>query len=670
MTRTKSSNSSAERRRKAVSVHFDDVTVISDDDLRRFIGNIDENLFKTFFGIGHSMLVRGGQEIVEGQGDVGKILFSGSGVSELHKVLKDLDSELQALFLPSGRAKKPRLNDLLSKLEAARKTIRDSQLPHRQWDEHHRALERDLSRKKKAEEEFQQCNREHNRLQRVQEALPLIANRADLLKRRADLAAVPTLGTDFRERRQEIEHRLRQAEDQRTRASSALKSLDEQIQALDISEPFLEEREAIDPISRRLGVYQQAEDDRPGLDADLRRLEVDALQTLRKIDQSLELSDSTSVQIPDTQRSRIRNLGSQYDAVAKELDHWTVRRSNLQTEADQARKRLDTLPDDPISTPLRTALQQAMKLGDIEEQLAGIRFEHQTAKEQLDIDLQQLPLWSATPAELETLSVPPTETIERFETDLGAIDQQLRELRRDTQDCHDKSEDLESKIRRLRLEQDVPTEDELSNARARRRDGWALIRRAWHDGETADDEIRAFLESPGTGYEDLATGFERSIERADDLADRLRREAGRVTTLAELQAQREACEERITRLSDQFAQTKAERQGLLKEWTTLWEPAGVDPLFPGEMLAWTRQRSELAQLAKNVRRLHNDLQRLENRRNEQRDQLRIRNRGRLRRASRFRRLAGRVNQRSRTAPQFDLRDVRFAQTACTRSGAA
>jgi uncharacterized protein YhaN len=591
----------------------DDSAPISEDVLCRFLGYIDQNFFKTFFGIDHAMLVRGGQDVVEGQGDVGKILFSGSGISELHAVQKNLDSEMQALFLPAARAKKPRLNDLLAKLETTRKTIRDCQLPHREWGDQHKTLERDLKRKQRAEEELQDCCREHNRLQRVQEALPLIASRTDLLARRADLVAVPTLPSDFRERRQKIEQTFRVHDSQRTRASSAFTSLNQKLDALDITESFLDERQAIEPISSRLGVYHQAQDDRPGLEAELRRLEEDAVQTLHKIDQSLELSDAASVQLPETQRNRIRHLGGRYDALAKDRNDSSASVLSLQGKIERERKRLNALPQAPDATSLRATLQQAMKLGDIEDQLAAVHAEHQSADEQLAIDLRQLPLWAGTPTELETLALPSTETIERFDTDLGALDQELHDLRRDIDGSQDDAEQLDRKIRHLRLEQDVPTEESLSDARRRREEGWTLIRRAWRDEEIVDEEVQGFLESLGKTHDDLTAGFEQAVERADDLADRLRREASRVTMVAELQAQRELCEERTARLMERLGQVEIQRRSLWSEWDNCWERAGIAPLSPREMLAWTRQHASLCQHAKTVRRLLKETQRLENR---------------------------------------------------------
>jgi uncharacterized protein YhaN len=603
-------------RRKALKSslrELDDTTVIPDETLRRFLGQIDQGLFTTFFGIDHPTLVQGGLEIVRGQGDIGKILFSGSGVSELHAVLKQLDVDMQALFSPSGRAKNPHLNDLLGKLEAVRRTVREKQLPHRDWDEQRKALERDLKRKEKADEELSQFSAERNRLDRVQQALPLIASRADLVSRRAELIDVPALSADFRERRQAIEERLRLAEAECTRASSALKALKEQSDGLEVPESFLDEGAAIEPMSQRLGVYQQARDDRPTIEAELQTLEADALETLHKIDQTLDLANASTVEIPEAQRTRIRTLGNQFDGLTQQVHHWTERVSVLKTHFGRAEKRLGMVPKEQDSTALRLAVQQAMKLGDIEDQLVSRREDYRSAEEQLGIDLKQLPLWQGTPAELEALATPTVQTIERLDGGLAAIDQELRDLCREKGQCEETTEDLDGKIRQLRLELDVPTEGELSQYRGRRQQAWSLIRRRWLDGEALDEEIRAFLESPDESDPKLAAEFERTAERADDIADRLRREASRVSTLAEYQAQRKTAEDRAGRLAQRIADAEERRGAVAAEWTNLWQPPCITPLLPREMLSWTRRQLELKTAAANVRQLHNEVRRLEGR---------------------------------------------------------
>ena len=53
--------------------------------------------------IDHAELVAGGKAVVEGGGDLGRVLFAaGSGLAGLGAVQKKLDDEAEALFKPGG----------------------------------------------------------------------------------------------------------------------------------------------------------------------------------------------------------------------------------------------------------------------------------------------------------------------------------------------------------------------------------------------------------------------------------------------------------------------------------------------------------------------------------------------------------------------------------------
>ena len=78
----------------------------------------------------------------------------------------------------------------------------------------------------------------------------------------------------------------------------------------------------------------------------------------------------------------------------------------------------------------------------------------------------------------------------------------------------------------------------LQAARDRREEGWKLIKSAWLDSAPEGEECVAFM-AEFARADTLATAYERSVQHADTLADRLRREADRVARRAEWQSQLE-----------------------------------------------------------------------------------------------------------------------------------
>ena len=91
-------------------------------------------------------------------------------------------------------------------------------------------------------------------------------------------------------------------------------------------------------------------------------------------------------------------------------------------------------------------------------------------------------------------------------------------------DLESRALDLDSQTEKLRLSQDALTEDDLAAARQRREAGWRLVKQAWLAGDSGGEALQEFL-AEFRPAEDLAQAYALSVERADAVADRLRRES-------------------------------------------------------------------------------------------------------------------------------------------------
>ncbi len=66
---------------KATLLAMDNQTAIADQKLDAFTQGISRTMFEKQFGISHTQLVSGGQEVISGDGDIGELLFStGAGL--------------------------------------------------------------------------------------------------------------------------------------------------------------------------------------------------------------------------------------------------------------------------------------------------------------------------------------------------------------------------------------------------------------------------------------------------------------------------------------------------------------------------------------------------------------------------------------------------------------
>src|ERR1035438_10614116 len=91
------------------------------------------------------MLVQGGAELLQGQGEIGASLFAAAaGIATLHGTLADLEGEAERLFNPRGRTSV--LHRALANLRSAEKRMRDTTLR----PAHHREMTRAVLKDEKA----------------------------------------------------------------------------------------------------------------------------------------------------------------------------------------------------------------------------------------------------------------------------------------------------------------------------------------------------------------------------------------------------------------------------------------------------------------------------------------------------------------------------------------
>ena len=237
--------------------------------LHGFLGGCDQAQFETMFGIDHAGLIAGGKDIIQGQGDIGHVLFAaGAGISDLRTIRNNLEKQAEDLFSPRGL--KPAVNQALTELHKAKKLIRDSQLPSSEWQKHKAALDDAAGQLAAIEEKLGELSRQKSRLQRLAGALPAIGRLKECDEKLARLGDVPTLPADFAENRRDTISRLETARQAEQDAAAEIARLDGLIAALAVPEGLVSRAAEIESIYKELSVYRKAQSDLPGLDRQAR----------------------------------------------------------------------------------------------------------------------------------------------------------------------------------------------------------------------------------------------------------------------------------------------------------------------------------------------------------------------------------------------------------------
>jgi uncharacterized protein YhaN len=573
----------------------DDKTAIAEAELQRFLNGIDADLFATMFGIDYEDLVRGGREIIQGGGDLGRLIFAaGSGASNLGAVLDELQTDADTLFRPSGQ--KQKINEAVGRLKQHRSALKESQLPGQEWTRHDQALKGTLAQKTVVEEKRAAAQRQLSRLQRIAEAHPVIARRREILKDLEPVAGAMLLPEGFASRRTDALTRLRVSESERDQALAALSNLRTSVADLQDPTALLDQGEVIEELHQDLGSQRKAAKDRIALETRRNTLRTEARQILRSLREDLTIEEAERLRVKKPEAVRIQELGAEYERIATRTESGREKIPEYTRQIAGVEARLAALAKPRPVDALKTAIASAEEALPLEQQLKSVRTENQSLWQACEQGRARLGLSATSLEELGRLQAPALETIRVFEDRFDGLERRLSSLTEEIRKTAAYLSETGHRLEEARLTREVPTEADLEAARQLRGRGWELIVRRLNSETVSMDEQRFFMHS-FPGEVSLSAAFAASIEKSDALADRLRREADRVAAKARLLADQTAFTERIKQLGEELAAAQAEKATATVEWAGVWQPLSIPPRSPREMRQWLQDFRALAEKA-------------------------------------------------------------------------
>jgi uncharacterized protein YhaN len=561
-----------------------------DNVLAPFLHGVGAEVFEMLFGIDHEALVRGGQEILEQKGEVGQALFAASmGSAALHAVLEHLESEAGDLFKPGGS--KPVINAALKEYSRLQKEINAQSLSSRHWGEARKALERTNRELEQVQAELLQCKADRNRLRRIQRALPRVSARRELLLKIGELGDVVVLAADFGKRRETAARELDKAITTVNGATRTLEGLQKQLAEISVNTEILELGETIEDLRERLGGHRKAMQDRPHREAERSQLLTDTEALLKTVRADLSLDDAETLRPVLSRGARIMELGNQRQALIERERQAVKLQREHQTHLHKAREERAELAEAGSSEALRKQLTLARRQGDLDESLRTARDEYELLEQACRHELSRLSAqWQGTLDEIPGLPLPPRESIDRFEQAYADVAERTRRLDDRQAEQANRVHEAQKQLDEIQYAGSIPTEQDLLDVRSGRQQAWELIRRQWLDGEALDSEVREL--DPERA---LPEAYEFRVADADEIADRLRREAERVQKQASLLATLSDARALAEEIAGEREACAGEQRQIDSDWAGLWVRPAIQPLPPREMRTWLDNMERLRQ---------------------------------------------------------------------------
>jgi len=589
----------------------DDSTPIADAELQRLLGGVDRNLFGAMFGLGHERFRQGGEEIAQGQGKIGQMLFvAGAGLGALQEVQKKLQDDADLLFKSTGRSGK--MLDDIKKYQDAKEALKNAQVSVDTWKRHDQAVRDAELEKENLEKQIRKLRAEQNRLSRISSAIPPITQWKKYSAELESLRDVPPLANDFAETSNDLLVEYRKAELRSAESKKALERITQQLEEISIPEELIAAEGAIESLRDRLGGYRKAMADRPGLKTKHDSAEQSAREILKDLGRAPELSEIEELRLPEDKTVRIQNLGNQKEGIAERLDSARQTCARLRRQITAAEEKISAIKVHKGTESLRNLVREVQQQGDLSSQLESLKTALEELTRELAVKIERLGLWSGTPAEAEELPVPSQATIDKFEESLRDATAELASLRKDLARESLAVEKVNEQLEILESQQAVPTQQQLNDARRLRDEGWRLLLAQWQDAAVNEKERDEFLEQ-FSSYQSLPDAYRRSVEAADQLADQLRSDAERVASKAKFLADRERHQRAGEQIEDDIKKAEATLKDLDQQWAAHWEPLGIQPLTPAEMRQWRHEQEAIAQLAAESRTQSATVSRVEER---------------------------------------------------------
>ena len=569
--------------------------------LSPFIRGVEQDEFETLYGIDHEALVQGGRNILAQKGEVGQALFSaGAGIASLREILNALDVEADQLFRP--RASTRDINRAIGAYKKLQKEMRTATLSGRDWTDVEQALQKTERELALLEQERREKDIERRQLERLKQALPQLALRKQHLDRLQALGESPRLPHDFAKRRKKATSDLQAAQQARNTAAGRLSSLREKTENVSFHPGLLDENQWIESLYQKLGSHRKAMKDRPKLEGMRISCKSEAAALLRQVPTDLPLEQVEHLRPFLGKRKAIQALVSKHEVLKQNKRQHLKQRRRLEAALSKIDRSLQQTPPPPHTRELAQALKLARKSGDVDGRLLEKTKFCETHEAQLLQELSQLGLWGGDIQRPSELPLPLRETILRFDEDVRAVNENLRTAQKYRETLAEDRGRITGRIREIEYSGDVPTETELEQVRKSRDAQWHQIRKHCLEGEDIPLENGSF-----SGNDPLPDVYENHVKMADQLADRLRREADRVHKFSALKADQLANREALEATDEKLKNLNVESEAMSRKWESLWQPSGISPLPPKEMLDWFDKFEKIRLGAMELNRLKGEI---------------------------------------------------------------
>jgi len=535
------------RRRKGYGkTLIDGKGVVLDDSLlvSTVLGAINRDRFGTLFGLNHETLRSGGDDLLDANGDIGRLIVeAGGGLRAMVLRLEAIDKEANELFAKT-RSQSRRFYEALTHYETAEKVARAHLLSRDTYEEARRKAEGAKDAADALRSERDTLRTMIHSLDRVLRVGPHLRQRDQLVVESEPFADTVSYPEEFSTKVRDATKAREDAEEARQDAVARRDEVKAKIDGLVVSPNLAAAEKVIVTLSEEAVKVSGARGSRPNRLRDL-DIEEAKLHALREM---LGLSSDADVAPMMPERAAIDRVQSLAAEALK-------RGSALETAEERVAELADTLGQIETRIAQGRALGHDRQLGVTSSQFGSLVVQRASLgarwgnaeEEKRNIEEDTVWLGVASVEELEALSCPTAEDVRAEQTAREAIRTDIAEQERLKRKADGEVAAGLDEIAALEEAGPIATVAVVSEAREARNELWWPIRDAFVEGR---------VENSPVVRRSAAEAFEGRAEEADGLSDRRANEAGRAASKMELERGVAKARREATQTEQEIAELK------------------------------------------------------------------------------------------------------------------
>ncbi len=255
-------------------------------------GGLKRSDFELMFGLNHERLVEGGRTLLEGEGELGSILFEASaGTRGIAPILASLDADAKQYFNAHGRSRNAVINDARIEMEQSKRELKSVQTRPADWQTLHRTHAEAVADLEEIAAKLEILRREENELTELRAVGPSLHELDRLEAALAAVAGQRDLPENARETRLAAAQSLVRAESEITDATEDHERSTDGLSRLESDPLVIEHADAIERLATTIEPAARSRIELRQLEEGIGEAEQGMAQRATRIDPDADLSE-------------------------------------------------------------------------------------------------------------------------------------------------------------------------------------------------------------------------------------------------------------------------------------------------------------------------------------------------------------------------------------------